>query len=130
GETLAQTIRLQPGFVSVAMVHDPLSALPMDGLVPLVLAGHRHARSVSIENGTLRLVQGSTGGAGLRGLEGEKPTPLECSILYFDAESHRLQAWDDVTVGGLGTASVTVERHLRPSQANFTGPNAKVQPTP
>ena len=129
GEKLAQTVAAQPGFVSVAMVHDPLSAAPLDGLVPLVLAGHRHSRDMTVQDGTLRLVEGSTGGAGLRGLEGEKPTPLECSVLYFDAESHRLQAWDEVTVGGLGTTSVTVERHLRPSQATFTGPNAKV-PTP
>ena len=61
-------------------------------------------------------MQGSTGGAGLRGLEGEKPTSLECSILYFDAESRQLQAWDEVTLGGLGATSVTVERHLRPKE--------------
>ena len=87
------------------------------GKARLLLAGHRHHREQKQDDGTLLLVEGSTGGAGLRGLEGEKPTPLECSILYFDAESHQLQAWDDVTLGGLGATSVTVERHLRPKQA-------------
>ena len=124
GEQLAQTITGQPGFVTVAMVHDPLSAPPLQGLVPLVLAGHKHKRSATVQDTTLTLVEGSTGGAGLRGLEGEQPTPLECSVLYFDTESHRLQAWDEITLGGLGTTSITVERHLRPADADFVGPTA------
>ncbi len=122
GEQLASTIAAQTSYVSVAMVHDPLSAPPLDGLVPLVLAGHKHKRSSSVQDKTLLLVEGSTGGAGLRGLEGEEPTSLECSVLYFDVESHRLQAWDEITLGGLGTTSINVERHLRPADADFVGP--------
>ena len=45
---------------------------PLDGVVPLVLAGHTHEREVSeLEDGTRLMVEGSTGGAGLRGLQGE-----------------------------------------------------------
>jgi predicted phosphodiesterase len=118
GQKLADFIAAQPQPVDVALVHDPLAAGPLAGVVPLVLAGHRHHREQQVDRHTLLLVEGSTGGAGLRGLESKKPTPLECSILYFDSESHQLQAWDEVTVGGLGSSSVTVERHLRPKAAN------------
>jgi hypothetical protein len=82
-----------------------------------------------VADGTLLLVEGSTGGAGLRGLQGEKPTALECSVLYFDSESHQLQAWDEITVGGLGSSSVTVERHVRP-RSLVTAPTRTPLATP
>ena len=126
GERLAATVRAEQEPVQIALVHDPLSAPPLDGVVPLVLAGHRHARQVEVHDGTLLLVEGSTGGAGLRGLEGEQPTPLECSVLYFDRNTLRLVATDEVTLGGLGTASVTVARHLPPAGAGLSTPT----PTP
>src|SRR5207237_8768470 len=84
---------------------------PLFGHVPLVLAGHLHHRDVQTGNGTLMLTQGSTGGAGLRGLEGSQPLPLDASVLYFDSSTHRLIAYDDVTVGGLGLTSVQIQRH-------------------
>jgi predicted phosphodiesterase len=135
GQRLTDAITALSTPVNVAVVHDPLAAGPLAGHVPLVLAGHRHRREQQVADGTLLLVEGSTGGAGLRGLEGEKPTPLECAVLYFDSESHQLQAWDEVTVGGLGTSSVTVERHVRPAElvaAPTRSPTASptVSPTP
>ena len=51
---------------------------------------------------TRLLVEGSTGGAGLRGLEKEKATPLTLSVLYFD-ETHALKAYDDIQLGGTGS---------------------------
>jgi predicted phosphodiesterase len=117
GQQLTDFLATQASVVNVAVVHDPIAAGPLAGHVSLVLAGHRHHREQQVADGTLLLVEGSTGGAGLRGLQGEKPTPLECSVLYFDSESHQLQAWDEITVGGLGSSSVTVERHVRPKSA-------------
>lgn len=129
GLQLASSIESYPKPVDFALVHDPASAGPLAGTVPLVLAGHLHQRSVrgltptgtapvdgKADGGkgaapTLLMVQGSTGGAGLRGLEGERPTPLEMSVLYFDAQ-HRMQAYDDITLGGTGQTEVTLQRHL------------------
>ena len=48
-----------------------------------------------MQSGTRLFIQGSTGGAGLRALETEKPTPIECSVLYFDRATRRLVAWDE-----------------------------------
>ncbi|WP_232306701.1 metallophosphoesterase family protein [Thermobifida cellulosilytica] len=99
--------------VDVAVLHDPLQGEAFSGLVPLVLSGHGHNRWTQVrETGTRFFVQGSTGGAGLRGLEHDEPTPYQASVLYFDAETKRLQAWDDITLGGLGLSSVQIERHL------------------
>jgi hypothetical protein len=73
------------------------------------------------------MVQGSTGGAGLRGLEGEEPTPLAMSVLYFDRDK-RLQAYDDIRVGGTGEAQVNLERHLIDNPR--VGDRVPITPTP
>jgi predicted phosphodiesterase len=130
----------EPPAVDIALVHDPRAAALMGGEVPLVLAGHTHeasedriedAQANGERNGdgdggdssatteaserrpdTLLLTQGSTGGAGLRGLQGEAPEPLVASILYVDGDSRRLVAYDQVTVDGLGGTGATIERHI------------------
>jgi predicted MPP superfamily phosphohydrolase len=130
GEKLAETVRTAGQPVAVAMVHEPDSAGALDGTVPLVLAGHLHHRTVSTlpavagAQKTTLMVEGSTGGAGLRGLEGEAPTPLEMSVLYFDP-THALQAYDDITLGGTGQTEVTIQRHLIK-----TPPSATASPSP
>lgn len=111
GEQLAQVIEQSSVPVDVAMVHDPEAAEPLAGVTPLVLAGHRHEREdVELDDDTQLLVQGSTGGAGLRALETEDPTPLTFTVLYFDRETQLLTARDEFTLGGLGTTSAEVER--------------------
>ncbi|MGB2840622.1 MAG: metallophosphoesterase [Actinomycetes bacterium] len=111
GADLAEVISRSSEPVDLALVHDPTAADPLAGVVPLVLAGHVHERADrQLDMGTTVLVQGSTGGAGLRALEDEEPTPLMFSVLYFDPTSHELQARDEFTLGGLGAASAEVER--------------------
>jgi hypothetical protein len=61
---------------------------------------------------TVLLVEGSTGGAGLRGLQGDEPEPLSASILYFDPDTMRMVAYDRITVAWLGDAGATIERHI------------------
>lgn len=64
------------------------------------------------EERTLLLVEGSTGGAGLRGLQGEEPEPLTATVLYFDRDEGRLVAYDRITVAWLEDAGATIERHI------------------
>lgn len=109
GEMLAESIRAQDVPVDVALVHEPQMAPPLFGHVPLVLDGHAHKRGSRTGDGTLELTQGSSGGAGLRTLDGEEPLPLEMSVLHFD-RTGGLLAVDDITIGGLGRRSVTVDR--------------------
>ncbi len=110
------------GPVDIAVAHDPTVARQFAGQAPLLLAGHVHARRTEDLGTSLLLVEGSTGGAGLRGLEGERPTPLECSVLYLDRATRRLLAYDDITLGGLGLSSAGVQRHVAPSQLGGGGP--------
>lgn len=113
GARLAGVIEASQEPVDVALVHDPVGADPLAGVVPLVLAGHVHERQDrDLGDTTQLLVQGSTGGAGLRALESEEPTPLTFSVLYFDRVTQQLTARDEFTLGGLGTASAEVERIL------------------
>jgi predicted phosphodiesterase len=126
GGLLAETIAAAPAPVDVALVHDPATAPPLAGACRVVLAGHTHKREVRrldaspdvpvVGDRTLLMVEGSTGGAGLRGLESDKPLPLALSVLYFDTD-RALQAYDDITVGGTGVSEVTLQRHIvRPDE--------------
>ena len=112
GRRLAGALRLGPA-ADVAVVHEPSAAREVDGAVPLVLAGHIHHRKTEVmKHGTRLKVEGTTGGSGLRAVEGRTPDPIEASVLYFDRDTRRLQAWDEIKLGGLGETTAEVSRHL------------------
>ncbi|WP_338684234.1 metallophosphoesterase [Streptomyces acidiscabies] len=126
GRQLAGALRLGPP-ADVAVVHEPSAAREVDGTVPLVLAGHLHHRETEVmKKGTRLRVEGSTGGSGLRAVEGKHPDPIEASILYFDRDSRRLQAWDEIRLGGLGETTAQVSRHL----AQENKPQPRPSPSP
>ncbi|GAB2732955.1 metallophosphoesterase family protein [Streptomyces bullii] len=131
GARLASALRDQRAAgtpVDVAIAHEPSAAREVDGEVPLVLAGHIHHEEMEImKYGTRLRVEGSTGGSGLRAIEGKYPDPIEASILYFDRDTRRLQAWDAIELGGLGLTTAEVSRHLaEENQPGATTPS----PTP
>ena len=137
GASLAGRIRVSDDRVDVAMVHDPLSADLLAFTSPVILAGHTHKRDVHRLDGpagsptrhrSLLMTEGSTGGAGLRGLERAEPLALALSVLYFD-DTGTLQAYDDITVGGTGLSQVALERHLvKPDEPDE--PQPKNTPSP
>jgi predicted phosphodiesterase len=99
--------------VDIAIAHEPSAAREVDGEVPLVLAGHLHHDEMEVlKYGTRLRIEGSTGGSGLRAIEGKHPDPIEASILYFDRDTRHLQAWDEIELGGLGLTTAEVSRHL------------------
>ncbi|MET9143771.1 metallophosphoesterase [Streptomyces sp. NPDC004042] len=116
GARLASALRDQRAAgtpVDIAVAHEPLAARETDGAVPLVLCGHLHHEGTEIlPYGTRLRREGSTGGSGLRAVEQEHPAPVEASVLYFDRDSRRLQAWDAIKLGGLGLTTAEVSRHL------------------
>lgn len=130
GAGLAESVGRLPAPPAVAMVHDPEQAPPLDGVVPLVLAGHTHEQEVTrLDGGSLLVVEGSTGGAGLRALQGEFPEPLTCTVLYLDPGTGALTAYDEITLGGLGQTEVTIEREVVPAAATVVGDGAPPAPT-
>lgn len=96
--------------VDVLLAHDPAAGRALAGVAPLLLAGHTHKRSVRRFGDTVALVQGTTGGSGLRGVQQEPTTPVSLSVLYIDRTTKRLHTVDEVTLGGLGTVSLNVVR--------------------
>ncbi|MFJ9417076.1 metallophosphoesterase [Streptomyces sp. NPDC101227] len=108
-----RTQRLAGTPVDIALAHNPAAATEADGLAPLALAGHIHHReNTTLPQGTRLMVEGSTGGGGLRAVQNKKPAPVEASVLYLDRRTKRLQAWDEITLGGLGLSRAEVSRHL------------------
>ncbi|MFB6439975.1 metallophosphoesterase [Streptomyces sp. NPDC056411] len=108
-----RTERLAGTPVDLALAHNPAAAARTDGLVPLALAGHLHHREhTTLPRGTRLMVEGSTGGGGLRAVQNKKPAPVQASVLYLDRRTKRLQAWDEITLGGLGLSRAEVSRHL------------------
>ncbi|MFD8807917.1 metallophosphoesterase [Streptomyces sp. NPDC059597] len=116
GARLASALRDQRAKgtpVDIAVAHEPVAAQETDGTVPLVLCGHLHTEGSKIlPLGTRLRREGSTGGSGLRAVEGQYPAPIEASILYLDRDTRRLQAWDEIGLGGLGRTTAEVSRHL------------------
>lgn len=124
GNLLARSVRTALEPPDIVAVHDPIAARPLLGETPLVLAGHRHEREDVREDGTLLAIQGSTGGAGLRALEGEEPTPISLTVFYLDPATGALQAYDDITLGGLGTNDARISRTVvPPDEGGSPGPS-------
>ncbi|MYR55179.1 hypothetical protein GTY54_02600, partial [Streptomyces sp. SID625] len=138
GARLASALRDQRAAgtpVDIAVAHEPLAARETDGAVPLVLCGHLHHEGTEIlPYGTRLRREGSTGGSGLRAVEQEHPAPVEASVLYFDRDSRRLQAWDAIKLGGLGLTTAEVSRHLpeenRPGAAPTPSAPSSSPPSP
>ena len=49
-------------------------------------------------------------------LQGDDPLDLTARMLYFDRETGRLVAYDDITMGGLGLVSVSIHRSQMPQE--------------
>ncbi|MDQ0794989.1 metallophosphoesterase [Streptomyces sp. B1I3] len=116
--------------VDIAVAHDPNAARETDGTVPLVLAGHVHHRvNELLALGTRLKVEGSTGGGGLRAVQNDKPEKVRASVLYMDRSTRRLQAWDEITLGGLGLTTAEVSRHLPEENLASPSPSPTGSPT-
>ncbi|MEV1052552.1 metallophosphoesterase [Streptomyces sp. NPDC049887] len=133
GIRLASALRDQSAAgtpVDIAVAHNPVAARETDGEVPLVLAGHVHRRDTEIlPLGTRLKIEGSTGGGGLRAVEREEPEKVRTSVLYLDRDTRTLQAWDEITLGGLGLTTAEVSRHLAKAPPP-QGPDAPRTPPP
>ncbi|RCG23662.1 hypothetical protein DTL70_13520 [Streptomyces diacarni] len=134
GRRLAASLRAQRAAgtpVDIAVGHNPVLAEQTDGLVPLALAGHTHNRKTRVlPHDTRLMTQGSTGGSGLRAVEGDEPDKVQASVLYLDRDTDRLQAWDAITLGGLGLSKAEVSRHLPEEVKPGAPPSPPLSPSP
>lgn len=119
------------GDVDVLVFHDPSHAKLLDGTAPTALFGHWHYRKVTQgDEGTWLMIQGSTGGSGLRALEPEQPAPILLSVLYLDPETGAPRGWDDIRLGGLGSTSAQIQRHVVDPESAADPESAYLAPDP
>jgi predicted phosphodiesterase len=111
-QALADVAR-RDGNVDSIVYHDPEPAALFDGVTRTVLSGHHHMHyNDRLSERTWRLVEGSTGGSGLRALEPEEPAPINLSVLYLDRQTAELRVWDHLRLGGLGLTSAEINREI------------------
>ncbi|MDQ3449527.1 MAG: hypothetical protein M3455_01175 [Actinomycetota bacterium] len=92
----------------------------------------RHAVTVLVVRGMGigALPAGSTGASGINALRNEDPTPITLTVLYFDDRTGELEAWDDITLCGLGLTSAEIERHLAARFVEDPGEAPSIAPAP
>jgi hypothetical protein len=116
--------------VDIIVYHSSDGASFLDGKASLILTGDRHERyNAVLPNGSRLMQQGTTGGAGLRALEKNEPAPIEMSVLYLNRRTLELEAWDDITLGGLGLTSARIDRHQVEPTEEPTTPSPVPTPT-
>ena len=105
---------LAPASSDFILVHDPINAKAFAEKARIILAGHLHTRAVKrLSPYTLLMLEGSTGGGGLRTVTNRStPAKLQATILYFDVKSKKLIAYDEISMGGIGSASAEITRKL------------------
>lgn len=67
----------------ILAVHNPKSTESISGLVPIILNGHVHKASLKEENNSLTINAGTTGAAGIRGIQCKGDTPYSAILLCF-----------------------------------------------
>lgn len=93
------------------ITHDPLLGRDLDGIANYILAGDTHKREIKKLSNSYLLTQGSTGGGGLRPYDKEgKLNDLELSILYYDNDSKKITAIDEISVSGYGRFDIRLDR--------------------
>lgn len=98
------------------VVHNFNLAESLVGMVPVILYGHSHQYDIWTEKGSVLVNAGTTGGAGIRGLQATKEIPYSMVLLHFTRDeqgSPRLTATDTIKLYNLDRG-FTLERKLFP----------------
>ena len=114
-ETMLPLLAAQPQRPDVVMTHDPAMTDAIEPKPPLRLAGHTHKRKVSggtNPDGTpwVLVVNGSTGGAGLRVLDRKEENPMSAVIITVDRQTKQALYLDEFTYRPLVDQTFKVRR--------------------
>ena len=101
-EQMASEILNREVFPDIVAVHNIKMAEKLIGHVPVVLHGHNHRLQVYTDKGTRIIDAGTTGAAGIRGLEKEG-VPYSVALLHFTRikDNYFLAAVDTIKVYSL-----------------------------
>lgn len=98
----------------ILAVHNPEVTNNLVGKVPVILNGHTHRFSIKQDRGSVVINSGTTGAAGIRGLQSKNDLPYSAVLLYFqrnEDEKYRLAAVDVIKISNL-KAGFQVERMI------------------
>lgn len=103
-EGLLTLISQLEGIPDIVAVHDIRLAEPLIGRIPVILHGHTHTPKMIQKQGTTIIDAGTTGAAGIRGLEGKTEIPYSLALLHFreDAAGYTLMAVDLIRIRSRG----------------------------
>lgn len=117
--------------VDIIAVHNHrVAELLPDGLAQAILFGHNHRLAVDTDRPTVRINAGTTGAAGIRGLQSSEPVPYSLVILYFSrrppgtplrSDGKGDGKGDDPAVGGPSRAGDEAAAGDGPSTGNEGG---------
>ncbi len=98
--TLRRELAGAPARPLLLAVHMPQVAFALKGEVPVILYGHTHSPSIRQEGGSVFINPGTTGAAGLRGLQASREVPFGLALLHFvqEAGEWKLLAADAITL--------------------------------
>lgn len=96
GDALAEVLARAGDRVDVLLVHNPRVARRFAGRVPLIVYGHIHRIAIAAEGPSVLLNPGTTGAAGIRGLQASEEIPYSAMVAHLDTEK-RLAAVDIIT---------------------------------
>ncbi|HHV61835.1 MAG TPA: metallophosphoesterase [Firmicutes bacterium] len=113
---------------TIFVTHDYRVAEPFTGRVPVILYGHDHKLKVEVKDGTVVVDAGTTGGAGVRGLQDEKPLPLSLALLHIsrrqeDYPGAKLVAVDTITLSSVDGGFVLERRVIEPQPGSESPPS-------
>ncbi len=102
--------QITPG-VDIALLHNDKMANALAGHVPVILFGHNHRMAITKQEGSILINAGTSGAAGLRGLQTSQTT-YSVVLLHFrpdETGKGRLVAADAISVSNL-EQSFTLDR--------------------
>lgn len=101
------------GPVDIAASHHARVTRGLVGKVPVILHGHTHTFNIREEGGTVIIDAGTSGAAGIRGLQARQEVPYSVVLLHFNRVEGvpRLEAADIIKVFQL-QSSFSLERFL------------------
>lgn len=95
----------------ILLVHHPDVARAFAGEIPILISGHTHRPIFENLEGSWHVNPGSTGAAGLRGLQSASEVPYAAVIIHFDGADRAAIVADFITYHSL-SGRFMVERRL------------------
>lgn len=89
-QKLEELITEQPEEPDLLATHNFLIASDFVGRVPVLLHGHNHQFKVKQQQGTTIIDAGTTGAAGIRGLQSKQEIPYTVALLHFSNQQSEI----------------------------------------